>query len=410
MSDMEQQGEVRAEAPGAPESAVGLERYAALLWDPIVALLTALGRLSGEALAPGQRAMAGAMLADVESIARRAEVLVMSTSPGLLPPLAPVQGPDSPEPLQERRATVMVVDDDPAWLEGARELLSRSFNVLTAGDGCEALELLGKHRPDVVVTDLSMPRTGGLGLLEHARGAEETAQVPFLVLSGTSDTETKVQAFQSGAFDYLTKPASPGELVVRIRKALDHAQALQRERALQETDDLTGLPNRRALRSALGHALREAAKTSQSLAVAMVDQDGLKAINDHHGHPAGDAAIRSLASALERCKRGSDFAARLGGDEFVVVMPGADRAGAEKLAARVQADLAGHPLELPGTGEIAVSACFGVAVMGEAGRAETWEQLLQRADAALYEQKAVRKAREKLKAAPRLRVLRSRKG
>jgi len=391
------------EPPGEPEAAASLESYAEVLWDPLIALMTSLVRISYESLSPAQRTLVGSMLADAEGMARRAEVLVLSTAtapPAMLPEL-----PD--QPPGPGRATVLLVDDDASVLDTARELLERFYNVVTARDGVEGIELLEKHHPDVVVTDLGMPRTGGMGLLEHARGVEEMAQIPFLVLSATGDTETKVQAFQAGACDYLTKPASPAELVMRIRKALDNAEALRRERQLQETDDLTGLANRRSLRTALGAALREASKTGQPLAVAMVDQDGLKRINDCYGHPAGDQAIRALAGALQRCKRGSDFAARLGGDEFVVVMPGADRTGAEKLAARVRADLAERPLDLAG-GRVPVTASFGLAVAGEEGWAETWEHLLERADAALYREKAQRKAAEASRP-PRLWVLSARK-
>ncbi|HYV48285.1 MAG TPA: diguanylate cyclase [Myxococcaceae bacterium] len=385
--------------PRPHEPVYMLAGYAEPLWDPIIALMAALVRISNEPLSAGQRTLVAGMMADAEGMARRAEVLVLSTPtspppPALVPELAN-------EPLSVQRATVLVVDDDPVWLESARELLSRFHDVLTAGDGQEALELMHKHHPDAVVTDLSMPRVGGLGLLEAARATEEMAQVPFLVLSATSDSETKVQAFEAGAFDYVTKPAPPAELVMRLRKALDNAQALRRERRLQETDDLTGLPNRRSLRAFLAAALRET-RTGQPLAVAMVDQDGLKQINDRYGHPAGDLAIRAVAGALQRCKRGSDFAARLGGDEFVVVMPGADRAGAEKLAARLQADLDDQPLELA-EGRLRLTASFGLAVAGEVAWTETWEQLVERADEALYRQKAEKKARAGLNQIPRAR-------
>ena len=152
-----------------------------------------------------------------------------TSAPALLPDL-PEQGPGPARP------TVLVVDDDLLWLDTARELLGRFYDVVTAADGVEGLEALKKHHPDVVVTDLSMPRTGGMGLLERARCLEEASLVPFLVLSASSDTETKMHAFQAGASDYLTKPASPGELVMRIRKALDNgagAPARTRRRASQ---------------------------------------------------------------------------------------------------------------------------------------------------------------------------------
>src|SRR5262245_29272484 len=179
------------EVPGASESpavAASLEGYAEVLWDPLIALMTSLVRISYEPLSPAQRTLVGSMLADAEGMARRAEVLVLSTAtapPAMLPEL-----PD--QPPGPGRDTAHLVADDAALLAAARELLDRFHNVLTARDGVEGIELLEKHHPDVVVTDLSMPRTGGLGLLEHARGFEETAQIPFLVLSATADTETKV--------------------------------------------------------------------------------------------------------------------------------------------------------------------------------------------------------------------------
>ncbi|HEY8209052.1 MAG TPA: diguanylate cyclase [Myxococcaceae bacterium] len=392
--------DVEPPRPEATAPTYPLADHAESLWDPIIALMASLMRISNEALTPGQRTLVAGMMADAEGMARRAEVLVLST-PMSPPPPAQLPEPADP-PAGPARATVLVVDDDPLWLESVRELLDPSHDVLTASSVQAAMELMHQRPPDAVVTDLSMPDGGGMALLEQARGTPQTAQVPFLVVSATSDPDTKVQAFQAGACDYLTKPASPAELVMRLDKALENARALRRERQLQETDDLTGLPNRRAMRTVLGAALGEAARTGQPLAVAMVDQDGLKQINDRYGHPAGDLAIRTVAAALQRCKRGSDFAARLGGDEFVVVMPGADRAGAEKLAARVQADLAEQPLDLPG-GKVAVNASFGVAVSGEVLWAESWEQLLERADEGLYRQKAERKARAGLDTIPAAR-------
>jgi diguanylate cyclase (GGDEF)-like protein len=142
--------------------------------------------------------------------------------------------------------------------------------------------------------------------------------------------------------------------------------------------------------------MREAARNGRSLVVAMADQDGLKRINDRYGHPVGDQSIRLLARALQKCKRAGDFAARLGGDEFVVVMPGADRAGAERFFARVHDELRGCALEVPEEGQVRIGASFGMAMLGEVAWEESWEELLRRADAALYEQKAERKSRDAL--------------
>lgn len=382
--------ESEQQAPSAAVDLPDLPAWAEILWDPVVALMSTLSRLASENLTAGQRALIASMLGDAQTIARRAEALLDRSQAASLPhpEKAPGPGPGD-DPL---RCTVLVVDDDLVWLEATRELLSRTFTVVTSGDGHEAMEVIARLHPDVVVSDLFMPTTGGLDLLELARGRDDTCDIPFLILSGTSDTETKVKAFDAGAFDYLCKPISLGELVVRIRNAQAHVLALRRERHLQETDDLTGLPNRRALRGALQGAMQEAARSGRSLVVAMVDQDGLKRINDCYGHPVGDESIRLLARALQKCKRGGDFAARLGGDEFVVVMPGTDRAGADRFSARVNAELGEHRVEVPSEEPVQVSASFGVAVLGDVAWPETWEELLQRADAALYQHKAERKA------------------
>jgi two-component system cell cycle response regulator len=276
--------------------------------------------------------------------------------------------------------------------------LGTHFQVVIANDGYEASELLVREQPDAVISDLTMPRTGGFALLELARRRNELSEIPILVLSGTSDTETKIKAFELGAADYLTKPVSLAELIARTKNALSRAQALRRERLLQETDDLTGLANRRALRKILGDAIRYSVSSRRPLTVAMVDQDKLKQINDRFGHAAGDAAIRQLAKALSSCKRGSDCAARYGGDEFCVVMPGTDRAGAEKFVQRVHDELAANPIDVGGV-RIQVSASFGLAALGEVAWEESWEELMGRADQALYEQKSSRRAEKLAKAA-----------
>ncbi len=365
-----------------------LSEHAQALRDPVSALLKALARVSlqGAALRPDQRALLSSLTSDVDVLGRRISQLLEPAS-------------HLPSSSEERRSErpigelpkVLLVDDDLIWLEAARELLSRHFRVLIASDGYEAGQLLVRERPDAVVSDLSMPGTGGMALLELARCRSDTAEIPILVLSGSTDTETKIKAFELGAADYLTKPVALAELVARTRNALTRAQTLRRERLLQETDDLTGLANRRALRKILEDAIHYASSARRPLTVAMVDQDKLKQINDRFGHAAGDAAIRAVSKALASCKRGSDCAARYGGDEFCVVMPGSDRAGAEKFVTRIQEELAAHPINIGGV-LIQVSASVGLASLGEVAWEESWEELIARADQALYEQKSTRRA------------------
>ncbi len=166
--------------------------------------------------------------------------------------------------------------------------------------------------------------------------------------------------------------------------------AAQRElqgtwRELAVTDPLTGLANHRQLVQALEAEIKRSRRTAQPLAVVLLDLDGLKQINDRHGHLAGSLAIRRVAEALLGSCRATDTAARFGGDEFALVLPETGEAAAWHVARGVVDRLA-TDAEKPN-----LSISVGVAVYP--GHGETVEALLNAADVALYETKARRKSR-----------------
>jgi diguanylate cyclase (GGDEF)-like protein/PAS domain S-box-containing protein len=163
---------------------------------------------------------------------------------------------------------------------------------------------------------------------------------------------------------------------------------VERERRIRheaETDDLTGLANRRALGRMLAAALLRAELHGHVVGVLMLDLDGFKAVNDRYGHAAGDAALREVAARLRRSVRERDMVARTGGDEFVVVL--ADLAGddgaAHEAAERIEAAFAA-PLRLEGA-EVQLHAAVGVACFPADGG--DVEQLLAVADRAMYARK-----------------------
>lgn len=113
---------------------------------------------------------------------------------------------------------LLVIDDDPAIRELlARELSLAGYEILTAADGEQGSELFERHHPDLVVTDLAMPRADGMAVLAAVRRIDET---PVVVLSVRGEEEDKVRALDLGADDYVTKPFSLRELLARIRTQL----------------------------------------------------------------------------------------------------------------------------------------------------------------------------------------------
>jgi diguanylate cyclase (GGDEF)-like protein len=155
-------------------------------------------------------------------------------------------------------------------------------------------------------------------------------------------------------------------------------------------DGLTGLANRRLLLERLGQARKRLARNRGTIALAYADLDGFKAINDVHGHAAGDEVLVATAKRLTAAVRANDTVARLGGDEFVVLLDGvADDAALEQLLGRLETAVE-EPIVLADETPVRVGCSLGCAVVREPG--EGSEEILERADRAMYEIKRSRHA------------------
>ena len=182
---------------------------------------------------------------------------------------------------------------------------------------------------------------------------------------------------------------SPEE-AFRLYDELAAARArIQELERLADTDTLTPLPNRRAFMREVARTVEAVMRHGTSAAVAFVDIDSMKAINDRWGHQAGDAALCHVAEILSRSVRGTDLVARIGGDEFGLLLDRLDEHGAASKAAALVAAIAAEPVDL-GPVSVEVGVSLGLAMV-EPG--DTVEAVLARADARMYAAKAQRSAR-----------------
>ena len=118
-------------------------------------------------------------------------------------------------------ATILVVDDDPVILQLLQvNFEMEGFTVLTAADGVEGVERTKVDRPDVVVSDVMMPRMSGLELLSALKGDPDTAAIPVLLLTAKAQQADVATGLEQGADDYVTKPFEPLELVDRVNRLL----------------------------------------------------------------------------------------------------------------------------------------------------------------------------------------------
>jgi len=246
----------------------------------------------------------------------------------------PVEDPTLPTPTGPtteravRRPVLLIVEDDLDTRVALVELLSLDFDVLSATDGADAVAMSRAHVPDLVLADLTMPRLGGLGLLEQA-------------------------------------------------------SQLARLESLARTDALTGLNNFRALQAKLEEELARAARYGAPLAVLLIDLDHLKMLNDQEGHEAGNAALEVLAEVLRDELREVDFAARYGGDEFVALLPHQTATEAGVVAERLRIRLGRKPWALPEP----LTMSIGVAAVDGQRQQSDPAALMAAADAALYRAK-----------------------
>lgn len=178
-------------------------------------------------------------------------------------------------------------------------------------------------------------------------------------------------------------------LVVRaLRVALRRSQDMEAELAtLSLTDPLTGLPNRRAFDMALAEEAQRAARNKTPLAIAIIDADHFKRINDRHGHKVGDEVLVRLAAEIQRSvRRPGDFAARFGGEEFIVILPATNEDGALIVANHIRYNVARMKPSVSDPALRKVTVSIGMACAREDALADL-KDVIHRADQALYEAK-----------------------
>ena len=175
------------------------------------------------------------------------------------------------------------------------------------------------------------------------------------------------------------------KVVPQVALAVDNARLAERLREMSARDGLTRLLNHRTIFERLGEEVDRAARYGSALGIALADIDHFKRINDAHGHPVGDAALRVVAAALRTNLRTCDALGRYGGEEFLAVLPNTDLAGSVRVAERMRR-LLGRA-RMPGggaLGRIRMTASFGVACLGELPVGSRVEQLVDLADRRLY--------------------------
>ncbi len=278
---------------------------------------------------------------------------------------------------------VLVVDDDPDKLQLLQVALTMAgYEVRTATDGEEGLAAVASFQPDLIVSDIMMPKVNGYDFARRIRDNPMTRFIPIILQTAAGfRVEDQRLGSEVGALGYFTDPTDLDLLLSRARTLLDFKAYLDVMEEQATTDHLTGLANRRRFERHLEREVGRTERHGRPFCLLVLDVDNFKQVNDTYGHEAGDEALRRLAKVLQEGTRGIDLAARVGGEEFAVILTETSLDVGLEVAERLRIALGAG--EIPATGHIAAS--FGVAEYPT--HAQSSRQLLASADTALYEAK-----------------------
>jgi diguanylate cyclase (GGDEF)-like protein len=220
---------------------------------------------------------------------------------------------------QEEPYRILLIEDSPTMARLFAAILQHAgMQTLIVSDPLELEGPLDAFQPDLVLMDLYMPGCTGQELAAVIRQQNAFVSLPIVFLSGETNRDLQLAALHQGGDDFLTKPIAPHQLIAAVTSRVERARRL---RAQLIRDSLTGLLNHTAAEGQLERELARARRANSPLAVAMVDIDHFKSVNDTYGHPAGDRVLRSMARLLQQRLRRSDLVGRYGGEEFIIILP-----------------------------------------------------------------------------------------
>jgi diguanylate cyclase (GGDEF)-like protein len=295
----------------------------------------------------------------------------------------------SSPPIAERAGRVLVVEPEDERRALLRQwLVHEGYDCVFLPDGDELLRLTAEYEPDLILLAADLPGSSGLELVGDLRAMDPRLHYPVILIGTAADEPAVARGLLAGADDFVADVERTEELRARIRVQLRNKRfydALERVRNERDnlrrdsqTDPLTGLLNRRSLQSEV--ASRCQAK--ERLGVLFMDLDHFKSVNDRFGHDMGDRVLVAVASVLKTALRPGDVVGRYGGEEFVGIVAGAGPESARLVAERLRRAV--EAMLPPKGGPNRMTISIGTTVFDPCQSDERAEDLLHRADMALY--------------------------
>ena len=287
--------------------------------------------------------------------------------------------------LRNYDTTALVVDDSKVFRKSFRTDLEKlRINVLEAEDGKEALEIM--DNPDnnisLILTDYNMPNMDGIELTINLRQKYDKDILSIIALSASEDVHILSDFIKEGANDFISKPHKFEELNVRVHANLDILELFKQTKDLANKDYLTGSYNRRYFFDAGEAIVDKNIRKDKAIAVATLDIDLFKKVNDTYAHDVGDIAIREIAVILEKNLRASDLSARFGGEEYCILLEDISLEDTQDLFEKIRLCFENNVIKVK-----ELSFAYTVSLGIGYGKGKDLNHMLKVSDEALYEAK-----------------------
>lgn len=270
---------------------------------------------------------------------------------------------------------VLLVEDSKTDAYLATKYMAEvGVEVLHIPDAVEVLDAIDAFQPDLIISDLHLPGCEGDQMARIIRQDRE-ATMPIIFLSAEGNSEKQLIAIAAGADGFIRKPLHKEPFIKVLKSTIRRSVALQNR---MRRDPLTNLLNR----SQFDSIMRRLSERGEVCALAVLDIDHFKKVNDTHGHPVGDQVICQLAKVLEDGVRSTDYVGRMGGEEFALLMPACDLANAEDVLNRLRERFAVVAMSGEGGAEFYCTFSGGMTTLGMDASAA-----YKKADQALYDSK-----------------------
>ena len=289
--------------------------------------------------------------------------------------------------MVEEKMSILIADDEEVMRNLLCDILTDAgYKAEAVSCGGEAIEKVQQGKFSIVVTDLKMPGMNGIEVIKKLKAIN--SGICVIVITAYPSIESVIEAMREGAYDYIVKPFNIEELRLVIHRAAERQYLLheagQKElyKELSILDGLTGAYNHRYFQEILPREIERARRYRHSFCLLMIDLDDFKKYNDTYGHLAGDKLLREFAQFFIKAIRAADTVFRYGGEEFAIIYPETSKQGGIEVAKRML-NLAKKNMP--------ISISIGLSCFPD--DAENKDDLIKRADEALYQAKRLGKNR-----------------